>query len=204
MTSKINLAQVLKAYDYADNHPHKYLRGTTNWCAAVAHSLNEQAAPEAPRQEPEAWIRRWAADGITPEKVLNENGRWAWPFKFKLVPVSQKKCLPDDVALYAEPQPPLSPDLIHDRAYRNGLMAGFQFGIIGNEKGYATAINKFNTEIHAAKADPLSPDHSGGGAGVVLPERMTFTGDEVEPISISYDVAAGWNACLDKVKDLNQ
>jgi hypothetical protein len=39
---------------------------------------------------------------------------------------------------------------------------------------------------------------------VVLPERMTFEGNEPEPISISYDVAAGWNACLDKVKELNQ
>lgn len=42
----ITLEQVLKAYDYANSHPHKYLRGTTNWCAAVAHSLNaEQPAP---------------------------------------------------------------------------------------------------------------------------------------------------------------
>lgn len=38
----ITLEQVLKAYEYANSHPHKYLRGTTNWCAAVAHSLNEQ------------------------------------------------------------------------------------------------------------------------------------------------------------------
>jgi len=44
----ITLEQVLKAYDYANSHPHKYLRGTTNWCAAVAHSLNaEQPAPVA-------------------------------------------------------------------------------------------------------------------------------------------------------------
>lgn len=38
----ITLDQVLKAYDYADNHPHRYLRGTTNWCAAVAWYLNQQ------------------------------------------------------------------------------------------------------------------------------------------------------------------
>lgn len=36
----VTLQQVLKAYDYAESHPHKYLRGTTNWCAAVAHELN--------------------------------------------------------------------------------------------------------------------------------------------------------------------
>jgi len=38
----ITLDQVLKAYDYADNHSHRYLRGTTNWCAAVAWHLNQQ------------------------------------------------------------------------------------------------------------------------------------------------------------------
>ena len=38
----ITLEQVLKAYEYADSHPHKYLRGTTNWCAAVAWHLNQQ------------------------------------------------------------------------------------------------------------------------------------------------------------------
>jgi hypothetical protein len=44
----VTLEQVLKAYDYASAHPHNYLRGTTNWCAAVAHSLNaEQPAPVA-------------------------------------------------------------------------------------------------------------------------------------------------------------
>lgn len=36
----VTLSQVLTAYDYAEAHPHKYLRGTTNWCAAVAHKLN--------------------------------------------------------------------------------------------------------------------------------------------------------------------
>jgi hypothetical protein len=46
--ARITLNQVLKAYDYAESHPHKYLRGTTNWCAAVAHSLNvEQPVPVA-------------------------------------------------------------------------------------------------------------------------------------------------------------
>lgn len=54
--SRVSLQQVLEAYDYADSHPHKYLRGTTNWCAAVAHKLNELQrgfdAPEVERQEP--------------------------------------------------------------------------------------------------------------------------------------------------------
>lgn len=52
--------------------------------------------------------------------------------------------------------------------------------------------------LEKLKASPPAP------VAVVLPERMTFNGDEPEPKSISYDVAAGWNACLDKVKELNQ
>lgn len=36
----VTLQQVLSAYEYAESHPHKYLRGTTNWCAAVAWSLS--------------------------------------------------------------------------------------------------------------------------------------------------------------------
>lgn len=43
----ITMADVMRAWEYAEDHPHKYLRGTTNWCAAVAHSLN-QRNPSAP------------------------------------------------------------------------------------------------------------------------------------------------------------
>lgn len=44
----VTLQQVLIAYGYATDHPDKYLRGTTNWCAAFAHSLNGQRAQSAP------------------------------------------------------------------------------------------------------------------------------------------------------------
>lgn len=40
----VTMADVMRAWEYAEDHPHKYLRGTTNWCAAVAHSLNKQRA----------------------------------------------------------------------------------------------------------------------------------------------------------------
>ncbi|MBA6091613.1 hypothetical protein H4C81_22470 [Pseudomonas monteilii] len=40
----ITIERVLRAYQYATMHPHRYLRGTTNWCAAVAESLNGQVA----------------------------------------------------------------------------------------------------------------------------------------------------------------
>lgn len=51
----ITLEQVLKAYEYANSHPHKYLRGTTNWCAAVAHSLNEQTPAAQCQDDPVAF-----------------------------------------------------------------------------------------------------------------------------------------------------
>lgn len=37
----VTMAMVLEAYFYANSHPHGYLRGTSNWCAAVAWKLNE-------------------------------------------------------------------------------------------------------------------------------------------------------------------
>jgi hypothetical protein len=52
-------------------------------------------------QQPRAWMRRWAFDGEKPHKVRNENNRMAYPGKFRLLPVTLEKCLPDDVPLYA-------------------------------------------------------------------------------------------------------
>lgn len=37
-----SMNMVMEAYEYANDHPHKYLRGTTNWCEAVAWSLRNQ------------------------------------------------------------------------------------------------------------------------------------------------------------------
>lgn len=48
--TRTTLDQVLRAYHYAMQHPHKYLTGTTNWCAAVAHSLNDQARADLERK----------------------------------------------------------------------------------------------------------------------------------------------------------
>ena len=49
--------------------------------------------------EVRAYERKWSSDNIKPEKRINENGRKEWPFKFKLIPVTQKPCLPDDEPL---------------------------------------------------------------------------------------------------------
>lgn len=58
----------------------------------------------------------------------------------------------------AQPQGEPVADLIRvDRSYRNGLMAGFQFGIIGDEKGYAACIQRYNAGIQEAKAEQPAP-----------------------------------------------
>lgn len=55
---------------------------------------------------PVAWMRRWAFNGEAPKKERKENGRMAWPFKFKLLPVTEGKLLPDDVPLWANEKRP--------------------------------------------------------------------------------------------------
>lgn len=52
-------------------------------------------------EKPIAWMRKWAFDGEEPHKEKHENGRLAWPAKYKLLPVTQNKCLDDDVPLVA-------------------------------------------------------------------------------------------------------
>ena len=44
-------------------------------------TTSKEAKP--PTDAPVAWMRRWYFDGEKPAKVKNENGRWAWPYKFK-------------------------------------------------------------------------------------------------------------------------
>ena len=51
--------------------------------------------------EPAGYKRLWALNGEVPAKERRENGRLAWPYKFKLLPVTEGKCLPDDVPLYS-------------------------------------------------------------------------------------------------------
>lgn len=69
----ITLEQVLKAYEYADSHPHKYLRGTTNWCAAVAHALNvQQPAPVAVVLPERMKESKWSEIG----RMFEESATW--------------------------------------------------------------------------------------------------------------------------------
>jgi hypothetical protein len=46
--------------------------------------------------KPDAWIRRWFVDGEKPKKVMG-----MWPLKFRFVPMTVHKCLPDDEPAYS-------------------------------------------------------------------------------------------------------
>lgn len=58
------------------------------------------AESTAGQRAPLAWMRAWAYRGETPHKERKENGRMAWPLRFKVLAITQGKILPDDVPLY--------------------------------------------------------------------------------------------------------
>ena len=77
--------------------------------AAVLTHIDDQAAEidrikAQQERKPDAWARKWHIDGEKPAKVKKENGRWAWPGKFKFLPVTAGQCMADDVALYLDAQ----------------------------------------------------------------------------------------------------
>lgn len=67
--------------------------------AAIAKACG--AVPPEGQEAPVAWARKWFADGEEPKKERNSNGRWAWPFKFKLLPLTPNKIQKDDVPLFS-------------------------------------------------------------------------------------------------------
>lgn len=126
----------------------------------------------------------------------------------ELITLKDISKFPYGTKFYTSPPAPLAADIAHDMAYRNGLMAGFQFGISGNEEGYAESLERYNTEIHQAKKDqPVSS----APVSVVLSDRAVKDGAAFS----SQLKVNGWNdyddefkrlnpSLFDKVKELNQ
>lgn len=119
--------------------------------------------------------------------------------------------------LYTSPPAPVAADIVHDRAYRNGMMAGFSFGIRGDEDGYAKAVERYDAEIHAAKSEQPAPVAADERAEFENHYRDRIMGNRtgvrfLRSASGSYldsevrEMWSGWQAraCLDKVKELNQ
>ena len=82
----------------------------------------------------------------------------------------------------------LSEDLAHDTGYRNGVMHGYKLATEGSEDDYQKCINRLTSEINAGRRESKFASSS-----VMLPDREW-----------GGPYADGWNACLDKVKELNQ
>ena len=87
-----------------DGWPAVQMRDITALCEEVTR-LRAALAQAGAGREPVAWMRQWFFDGEAPKKERNENGRLAWPAKFKFLQVTAGKVLPDDVPLYAHPSP---------------------------------------------------------------------------------------------------
>ena len=66
------------------------------YSAALSH-------PSPQGWQPRAWMRKWAYDGEVPQKERKANGRLAWPFRFKLLPITSTQILDDDVPLFPPP-----------------------------------------------------------------------------------------------------
>jgi hypothetical protein len=81
------------AYAKAEHEAEAFLRVMGLW-------EGEQFTFDESARKPVAWMRKWYFDQETPTKVKNEKGRWVWPAKYKFVPVSANKCLPDDIPLF--------------------------------------------------------------------------------------------------------
>lgn len=80
------------------------IKGLTAERDALAEKVKRMEAPSALLAgTPRAWERKWSADGETPAKVKTDTGRWVWPLKFKLLPVTNEQCLKDDVPLFPAP-----------------------------------------------------------------------------------------------------
>ena len=111
--------------------------------AAEITRLRAALAQAGAVREPVAWMRQWFFDGEAPKKERNENGRLAWPAKFKFLQVTAGKVLPDDVPLYAHPSPahrePLSEALIDGIAFGRGTEAGDTYAAIHE---FARAIER--------------------------------------------------------------
>lgn len=72
------------------------------WAEASARCRAPAAQASATIQAaPIGYARRWHINGEKPAKERKENGRMAWPIRFKFLAVSERKCLSDDEPLYA-------------------------------------------------------------------------------------------------------
>lgn len=107
MTEADNVKAILEWLDGEDEYSVQLTRPAdlptmAGRTATLLRSLLSAPAPSAiAPQKPVAWMRKWAFDGETPKKEKNENGRWAWPAKFRMRELTRQQVFPDDVPLFS-------------------------------------------------------------------------------------------------------
>lgn len=106
----------------------------------LADSTEERV--DGASQEPVAWMRRWAFDKETPKKVKNNGGRLVWQLKHKLLPVTEHKCMEDDVPLVARPA---SDEVERLRELNEDLLAAANL--------YQTEAGKLTHEVERLKSE---------------------------------------------------
>lgn len=119
----------------------------------IAAAMEAKPASAPSEQKPVAWARKWHMDGEVPKKIKNDKDRMAWPFKFKLHPITETKCLPDDVALFAAPQPDY-------KAQRDALLEEL-------EKAAVAFWKLDNADIHAQEAESAIASVKGGALSLI-------------------------------------
>jgi hypothetical protein len=91
----MDLPEPIKTYLKSKNGPAVSVYSADQLRQAYAQGAAAQLA-----ERPVGYMRKWAFDGETPVKERKENGRMAWPYRFKLLPITEINALPDDLPLY--------------------------------------------------------------------------------------------------------
>ena len=157
--------------DTCDEISDAYSRG-------VEHTKQALAAQPAV-QEPVAWMRKWAFDGEVPTKVKNDAGRWHWPTKFKLMPITEIQCLMDDVPVYTTP--PAQPAPVQEPVGTYGEIFESMLSLL------RTGLQRDQQIYMEMKDKPL---YTTPPAQPAVPDAMT-SADIQEHI----EYVAGWNDC---------
>lgn len=180
------LAHSMKSVAEAVDASRCYTVLTSNQCWALAQSLNNQAIRVAPPElaELQATIARLTAENerLTSEPVLSALAKMLTEARMKIV----------DRDLEIE----------RLKGGRGEAVAWFTEDHLTDKS--ATTYDVGVSVMWAVKGWPVTPLYTSQPApvAVVLPERK----DAIYVIGSAYDdgLCEGWNACLDKVKELNK
>ena len=105
--------------------------------AALTLVANNQVAPVA-------WVTQCHLSGLIEQAEPNEKAR-------------NTQCWTDAFPVYREQPAPVAADLVHDRAYRDGLKRGFGLGENGQVEQYHKEFSSYHNGIVGEAKDQLAP-----------------------------------------------